>query len=84
MNGLNRFHLELLALIDTNDSKWSWYQLDRAFDVSRLPDGTKFIDLLHHLENDSLIEAVQGNEGMPSKYRITANGRAMLARSRSI
>jgi DNA-binding PadR family transcriptional regulator len=72
---------EALSLIAQHDGNWSWYQLDRALDVRRFPDGYRLNRLLQELEAGGWITS-RTVEGKPSRLSITAKGRDRLSAGR--
>jgi hypothetical protein len=70
--------LEALQLLAAHDGAWSWYQLDRAFDVSRLPTGYRLTQLLRDLEAAGHLRSEPADAG-PPRLHVTDAGRAWLA-----
>jgi hypothetical protein len=70
--------LEALQLLAAHDGAWSWYQLDPAFDVTRLPQGYRLTQLLRDLETAGYLRSEPVEVG-PPRLHVTDAGRAWLA-----
>ena len=70
--------LEALRLLAAHDGQWTWYQLDRAFDVSRLPDGYRLNVLMEDLVRAGWIVAVEQGADRPRLLHLTVDGRARV------
>jgi hypothetical protein len=68
--------VEALRLLAEHDGVWSWYQLDRAFDVSRLPPGYRLSQLLEDLESAGYLRSEPADG--PPRLHVTDAGRAWL------
>jgi hypothetical protein len=69
---------EVLKLIGEHDGAWSWYQLDRALDVRRLPTGYSLSALLMDLEAGGWVKATPV-EDKPARLAVTDKGRERLS-----
>ncbi len=75
---MSPLQLTILELINANDGKFSWYQLDRALTRrARIDPGTVSEELmpsLHELQQAGFVNAIEGhNPGQPL-YSVTPAG----------
>jgi DNA-binding PadR family transcriptional regulator len=81
----NTFQIAVLKVIEANDGKLSWYQLDRA--LSRAHGGdivsTDLMRSLKELEDRGFISTKVGHSAAQPLCIITSDGRAKLAGDRT-
>ncbi|MBI2308440.1 MAG: hypothetical protein HYU78_14140 [Rhodocyclales bacterium] len=72
----------IIELVEKNDGKWTWYQLERGLTSVGLGGRVDFMDIVTSLVNEGLVsEQVDARYPHPL-YRITEKGRASLKASR--
>lgn len=69
----------IVELIEKNDGKWTWYQLDRGMTARGLGGRMNFMEVVTELINEGLIAEERDARYPQPLYRITEKGRAFLS-----
>lgn len=75
---MNQLQAKLLELIQLNNGKYSWYQLDRAISFENVEGRENLMENLKTLQSQGFITSQQGPNPSQPTYSITENGLAVL------
>lgn len=70
----------IVDLIEKNDGKWTWYQLQRGATARGLNGKINFMEVVSELINEELITEQTDSRYPHPLYRITNKGREFLGR----
>lgn len=68
----------IVELIEKNDGKWTWYQLDRGMTALGLGGQMNFMEVVTELVNEGLIAEQRDARYPHPLYRVTEKGKAFL------
>jgi DNA-binding PadR family transcriptional regulator len=80
---MNPIHLAVLRIINANDGKFSWYQIDRALSQQGVDGGTwpapgGLMPVLRELEQSEYVKTTVGQNPAQPLYLITQAGHRQL------
>lgn len=69
----------IVELVEKNDGKWTWYQLDRGMTALGLGGQINFMGAVTDLVNEGLIAEKRDDRYPHPLYRITEKGKVFLS-----
>lgn len=71
----------IVELVDRNDGKWTWYQLERGLTGVGLGGRSDAVVILTDLVQEGMLSEQADSRYPHPLYRITAKGKLLLAQS---
>jgi DNA-binding PadR family transcriptional regulator len=78
---INDFKIEILRIVEKNDGKFSWYQLDRQLSYNGIAMSENLMQAIHDLEFEGFIATKEGDNPSQPLYSLTPQGKAFITNS---